>query len=74
LKLQLCTHEVDPNFTTLIPWRKFDNVFVGQNSQNGDCHALRLEHMIFHRYKFICFLKPNLAELVAHNYEGKMAR
>jgi hypothetical protein len=70
-KLQLCPHEVDPNSTILIPWRKFENVFVGQNSEGGDRHALRLEYKTTPPSEFIAFLKPKLAKFVAHNFEAK---
>jgi hypothetical protein len=30
-KLQFCLKEVDPNNEMLVPWKRFENVYVGQS-------------------------------------------
>jgi hypothetical protein len=35
-KLQLCPSEVDPSNEILIPWKRFENAFVGHSDDGGD--------------------------------------
>jgi hypothetical protein len=35
-KLQFCFREVDPNNEMLIPWKRFENVYVGHSNDGGD--------------------------------------
>jgi hypothetical protein len=41
-KLQFYPLEVDPNNEMFIPWKRFENVYIGQFNDEDDKHALRL--------------------------------
>jgi hypothetical protein len=62
---------VDPSNEILIPWKRFENVFVGHFDDGGDQHAIRLVFKNTLPSEFLAFLKPKLIEFVIHNFEAK---
>lgn len=70
-KLQSCPFEVDPNNEIFIPWKQFENVFVGHFDDGGDQHVIRLVSKMTPPSKFLAFLKPKLSEFVIHILEAK---
>jgi hypothetical protein len=49
---------VDPSNEILIPWKRFENVFVGHFDDGGDQHAIRLVSKNTLPSEFLAFLKP----------------
>jgi hypothetical protein len=70
-KLQFCPREVDPNNEMIIPWKRIENVYVGQSNDGGDQHAIGLQCKITPPSEFVTYLKPNLMEFVVHNLKAK---
>lgn len=70
-KLQLCPSEVDPSNEILIPWKRFENVFIGHSDDGGDWHAIRLVFKMTFPFEFLAFLKPKLTKFVIHKFEAK---
>jgi hypothetical protein len=70
-KLKFCSRELDPDCQTMVTWRRFENVLVGQNDEGGDRHALRLEHKSTSPSTLISYLQSKLAEFLIHNFEAK---
>jgi hypothetical protein len=70
-KLQFCPYELDHDSPYTVPWRRFENVVVGQNDEGGDRHVLQLEHKRTPATNLILYLKPKLVEFIIHNFESK---
>ncbi len=70
-KLQFYPREVDPNNEMFIPWKTFENVYVGHSDDGGDQHAIWLQCKMILPFEFITYLKPKLMKFVVHNFEAK---
>jgi hypothetical protein len=62
---------VDPNNDQLIPWKWFENVFIGHSDDGDDRHAIWLQSKMTSPSEFVAYLKPKLTKFVVHNFEAK---
>lgn len=70
-KLQFYLREMDPNNEMLDPWKRFENVYVGQSDDGGDRHVTWLQCKMTPPYEFVAYIKPKLTKFVVHNFKAK---
>jgi hypothetical protein len=70
-KLPICDQELDPNNTSTMAWRRFEQVAAGKTKLGDPKTIIRLEYKETNPRAFLAFAKPKIEAFVMHQFVAK---